>query len=166
MIRVRPALLVPPLAACVVAFAFAACDKKPQAASNSAKPDQPSGHTHAPGDGHDHGHDHGHGPATPLGEQAAGGFTVNAVREGDVKPGGEATFDIAVSGGVGKPAAVRLWVGTQDAAGSVKAKAEPEGDGWHAHVEVPNPLPAGAKLWVEVESASGEKAAAGFDLKM
>ncbi|MBL8757728.1 MAG: hypothetical protein JNK35_04770 [Phycisphaerae bacterium] len=162
MIRVRPATLLAPLAAGALAFALAACDKKPQAVSTSPKPDQPAGHTHAPGDGHDH----GHGPATALGEQTAGGFTVKAVREGDVKPGGEATFDIAVSGGAGKPAAVRLWVGTQDATGSVKAKAEAEGDGWHAHVEVPNPLPAGAKLWVEVESAAGEKSAAGFDLKM
>lgn len=165
MIRVRSAVLVAPLAAAAALLALAACDKKPPAAA-SGKPDKPADHTHAPGDGHDHGHDHGHGPATPLGEQTAGGFTVKAVREGDVKPGGEGTFDIAVSGGAGKPAAVRLWIGTKDAAGSVKAKAEPEGEGWHAHVEVPNPLPPGAKLWVEVEAASGEKAVVEFDLKM
>ncbi|MFN9133163.1 MAG: hypothetical protein ACK5XO_10850, partial [Phycisphaerales bacterium] len=86
-------------------------------------------------------------------------------REGDVTAGGEATFDIGVTGGAGKPAAGRVWVGTEDGKGSIKAKAEAEGDGWHAHAEVPKPLPSGSKLWVEVETAKGEKHVTGFDLK-
>jgi hypothetical protein len=48
----------------------------------------------------------------------------------------------------------------------MKAKAELEKDNWHTHAEIPNPLPAGSMLWVEVESDGGSKAAAGFELKL
>ncbi len=123
------------------------------------------GHDHKDGDDHDHKDGHGHGPKTELGSQSAGGMTIVAAREGGVTPGGEATFDISVTGGAGKPAAVRVWVGTQDGKGSIKGKAEAEGDGWHAHAEVPKPLPGGSKLWVEVETSTGQKHVAGFDLK-
>lgn len=122
-------------------------------------------HDHKDGDDHDHKDGHGHGPKTELGSQSAGGMTINAALEGAVTPGAEATFDIGVTGGAGKPAAVRVWVGTQDGKGSIKGKAEAEGDGWHAHTEVPKPLPAGSKLWVEVETARGEKHTVGFELK-
>jgi hypothetical protein len=162
---------------------MSACDKKPDppakpaaGASGAAKAD---GHDHKDGDGHnhkagdnhdhkggdDHKDDHGHGPTTELGSQSAGGMTITAAREGGITAGGEASFDITVTGGGDKPAAVRAWVGAQDGKGSIKGKAEAEGDGWHAHAEVPKPLPAGSKLWVEVETARGEKHTVGFDLK-
>jgi hypothetical protein len=162
------ALAVPMLALTV---GLTGCEKK---AETPAKPaagttgaTKADGHDHKDGDGHDHDHKdgHGHGPKTELGSQSAGGMTIVAAREGDVTPGGDATFDISVTGGAGKPAAVRVWVGTQDGKGSIKGKAEAEGDGWHAHAEVPKPLPAGSKLWVEVETAKGEKHTVGFELK-
>lgn len=165
------------LPALALAVALTACDKKSESpakpAANSGGHAAGDGHDHKTGDGHDHkdgdDHDHkdghGHGPKTELGSQSAGGMTIVAAREGGVTPGGEATFDIGVSGGAGKPAAVRVWIGTQDGKGSIKGKAEAEGDGWHAHTEVPKPLPAGSKLWVEVEIANGEKHTVGFDLK-
>jgi hypothetical protein len=162
------ALAVPMLALTV---GLTGCEKK---AETPAKPaagttgaTKADGHDHKDGDGHDHDHKdgHGHGPKTELGSQSAGGMTIVAAREGDVTPGGDATFDIGVTGGAGKPAAVRVWVGTQDGKGSIKGKAEAEGDGWHAHAEVPKPLPAGSKLWVEVETAKGEKHTVGFELK-
>lgn len=169
-------LLAAPLLA--LAMPLSGCEKKAEQSTKTAASD---GHDHKPGDKHDHksgdGHDHkdgddhdhkdghGHGPKTELGSQTAAGMTITAIREGDVTPGGEATFDISVTGGTAKAAAVRLWVGAQDAKGSIKAKGEAEGDGWHAHVEVPKPLPAGSKLWVEVEAAGGEKQVVGFDLK-
>jgi hypothetical protein len=160
------ALAVPMLALTV---GLTGCEKK---AETPAKPaagttgaTKADGHDHKDGDGHDHKDGHGHGPKTELGSQSAGGMTIVAAREGDVTPGGDATFDISVTGGAGKPAAVRVWVGTQDGKGSIKGKAEAEGDGWHAHAEVPKPLPAGSKLWVEVETAKGEKHTIGFELK-
>jgi hypothetical protein len=139
-----------------------------------------------PGDGHDHGaptankpadahgdHDHAdghdHGPTTQLGEQTGAGFAIKASRDGEVVAGKDAAIDVwvtAAGGGAAKVAAVRIWIGTQDAKGSVKAKAELEKDNWHTHVEIPSPLPAGSKLWVEVESDKGEKVIVSFDLKL
>lgn len=170
------------------ALSFAAplvgCEKKSEPAkpaagtSEAAKPDD---HAHTDGGGHDHdkptagqsadshdGHDHDHddGPTTQLGEQPAGGFTVKASRDGAITPGKDAAIDVWVTGGTGKVSSVRFWIGAQDGKGSVKAKAEIEKDNWHTHAEIPSPLPAGSKLWVEIESDTGEKSVVGFDLKL
>lgn len=132
------------------------------------KPGDNHNHDHAAGDGHDHDHDHGHGhgPTTELGTQSVGGFVVDVSRDGDVTAGGESSFDISITGSAVKPAAVRLWIGAQDGKGSMKAKAEAAADGWHAHVEVPNPMPGESKLWVEIETDKGEKIVTGFDLQV
>lgn len=128
-------------------------------------------HDHADGQAdHDHDHaehndGHAHGATTQLGEQESGGFKIKASRDGDLKAGGDAPIDVWVTGGA-KIAAVRFWIGTEDGKGSIKAKAELESDNWHTHAEVPDPLPAGAKLWVEVEAEGGAKTSVGFDLKM
>jgi hypothetical protein len=76
---------------------------------------------------HDHDHEHGedHHDSVPLGETAMNGLKIVATQHETPKPGGEAAFDVTVTGG-GKPKAVRFWVGTEDAKGSVKAKAEAE----------------------------------------
>ncbi|MCC6951376.1 MAG: hypothetical protein IT433_08010 [Phycisphaerales bacterium] len=183
MNTVRSLSLTLSVSALALALSMGACEKKSE---TPAKPAPTSGtttsgtttsgdgHDHKDGDGHDHkdgdDHDHkdghGHGPKTELGTQSAGGMTIAAEREGSVTPGSEASFGISVSGGSGKPAAVRVWIGSQDGKGSIKGKAEAEGDGWHAHAEVPKPLPAGSKLWVEVEADGGQKTVVGFDLKL
>ncbi|MCW5776997.1 MAG: hypothetical protein KIS87_11210 [Phycisphaeraceae bacterium] len=41
--------------------------------------------------------------------------------------------------------------------------AELTKDKWHAHAEIPSPVPEGSKLWVEIEAAGGEIVVAGFD---
>ena len=138
-------------------------------------------------EGHDHeGHDHGkgeapaepkpaeastepkaadaHGLPTQLGEQTVGGYIVKASRDGALAAGGEAPIDVWVSGGA-KVSAVRFWIGSEDAKGSVKAKAAIEDDNWHTHAEVPKPLATDAKLWVEIEAEGGAKVTASFDLK-
>ena len=100
----------------------------------------------------------------PIGETTQAGLKLVATMDAPVKPGGEGAFDVVITGG--EPKAVRFWIGTQDAKGSVKAKAEEETtNNWHTHVEVPDPLPAGSKFWVEVEPPTGESFAASFDLK-
>jgi hypothetical protein len=102
----------------------------------------------------------------PLGEKTVGSLTLVATMDAPVKAagGGEAAFDVVITGG--KPKAVRFWVGTEDAKGSVKAKAEEETPGnWHTHAEVPSPLPPNSKFWVEVEPPTGDKIAESFDLK-
>jgi hypothetical protein len=118
------------------------------------------------GENGDEGH---HGPALELGSTTIGEWNVRATRdEGEVKAGGEAPVDVFVTGGTGKVAAVRFWIGTEDASGSVKSLAAIEDSAkqnWHAHAEVPSPLPEGSKLWVEVEGESGNKSLGSFDLK-
>jgi len=101
----------------------------------------------------------------PIGETTQAGLKLVATMDAPVKPGGEGAFDVVITGG--KPKAVRFWVGTEDAKGSVKAKAEEETtDNWHTHAEVPDPLPAGSKFWVEVEPSTGETFRESFDLKV
>ncbi|MDZ4860379.1 MAG: hypothetical protein SGI88_15495 [Candidatus Hydrogenedentes bacterium] len=63
-------------------------------------------------------------------------------------------FNIRTSGGDVK--AVRIWVGPEDATGVMVVKTEIENDYNHGHVEVPNPVPADAKLWIEIETTAGE----------
>ena len=57
-------------------------------------------------------------------------------------------------------------IGIESGVGSAKAKASEETpDNWHTHAEVPNPIPAGAKFWAEVEPATGEKFTVSFTMK-
>lgn len=158
------------LVACVIlsvlAVSLTGCRKNESATKTSTgSGTKHNDHDHKHGDDHDHDDDHGHGPVTQLGEQSAGDFTVTASCAGDVKAGGDAAFDVTVTGSA-KPVAVRMWVGTQDGKGSIKAKGEAETGGWHAHVEFPNPIPADGKFWVEIEDAKGEKSVVGFNLKL
>jgi hypothetical protein len=169
MIRIdssRLTLALPLAASTLLALGLAACDKSPsKPAPTSAGSPADKGHAHAPGDGHDdHDHDHAHGPEVALGQHSAGGFSIAAVREGELKPSSDAPVDVTFTGGSDSITAVRLWIGAEDAKGSLKAKAEPEGKGWHAHVETPASFD-GAKLWVEFETDKGAKAVVGFDLK-
>ncbi len=136
---------------------------------------------HADDDGHDHGdHDEpkkstaGHGGAViRLGSSTFGSFDVMATRdEGLIVAGKDAPIDVTVMPGAGstaKAVAVRFWIGTEDAMGSMKAKSEIENSAepnrWHTHAEIPNPIPAGSKLWVEIETDKGEKFTGSFELK-
>jgi hypothetical protein len=130
-------------------------------------------HTHAPGEEHDHaagdehdhagdtGHGHEEGEPHDLGAATIGGFEVQVTRHGDIAAGAETAINISVAGEA-QPAAIRVWIGTEDARGSLKARAEAEGDHYHAHIEAPDPLPEGAAVWVEVESAEGARQAVSF----
>ena len=143
----------------------------------------------ASGCGDDHGHPHapapapktgtpapeghaGHGKPMPLGDATAGPFKLSATRdEGALKAGGEAAIDVRVVSAANdglRPQTVRFWIGTADAKGSIKAKADIEDpkdpDRWHTHAEIPDPFAADAKLFVEVEVAGGAKHVASFAL--
>ena len=129
---------------------------KPEAARPAATPAAPAG-------GH-------HGAVIELGNATIGAFTVRASRDqGEINAGGDAPIDVWLTGGTQKVIGVRFWIGTQDAKGSVKAKADiedpKEPNRWHTHAEVPNPLPPGSKLWVEVATEGGQKTSGSFDLK-
>ncbi|HEX8876509.1 MAG TPA: hypothetical protein VF777_07155 [Phycisphaerales bacterium] len=137
-----------------VAF-ISACDHKPAATPQPTPAPAP---TPAPSG------KEGHGATTALGEKTVGVYAIKASRDGDVTPGKDVPIDVWVTG-TSKVAAVRFWIGTEDAKGSLKAKAELEKDNWHTHAEVPSPLPTGSQLWIEIESDTGEKTRTSFDLK-
>ena len=160
--------------ASIAVAAAAGCDRAEPGASNDAKASataakQVDGHGHAHGaGGHDHSHDHDAptdthaGPKHPLGTAKVGGFEVAVTQVGAVRPGEGATFEIRPAG-AGEITAVRAWVGVEFGQGSVKAKAPRRGDFYDADLEVPAQLPAGCKVWVEIETPAG-KAATAFEL--
>ncbi len=141
-----------------------ACDKKQPTPSESQG--QSTTAPAAKADDHGHDHDHDHGPTVELGEQREGDYVIKASRDGDLVPDADAPVDVWVSGGTARVVAVRFWIGGADAKGSIKAKAEIEGDHWHAHVETPATIAPDARLWVEVEAEGGAKTVVSFDLKL
>lgn len=99
-------------------------------------------------------------PATPISDVPPmrnfnaikiGDYDVQPMFEEEIKDG---HYNIKVSGGEVK--AVRVWVGTEDASGVMVVKTEIENDYNHGHLEVPNPIPAGVALWIEIENPAGE----------
>lgn len=142
-----------------------------------------SGNTeHAAGDGHDHDHDgddhdhegedhddhdhgdhddhddHDHGDEHELGSVTIDGAEFKVSISGEIEPNAETHIDLVQTGGP-KPAAVRLWIGIESGAGSLKSKADGHDNHFHGHADVPAQIPANAALWIEVESASGDRTA-------
>lgn len=126
---------------------------------------------HKDGDGHDHkdgdhedGHGHeAHGTRVELGKVDVGGFSVTVAVLGEIKAGAEGVLDIKVEGDT-DPAAVRAWVGVESGEGSLKGNLPKEDDDYHGHVEVPETMPEGSAVWVEIEDADGKKSSASFKL--
>ena len=156
----------------LASLAVLGCDKSPTPAVVAPTPapavDPNAGHDHA-ADPHAAG-GHGDGAVIALGTFKLGTFEVTVTRDvGAITAGGEAAIDATLAGQTANVSAVRFWIGTSDAKGSIKAKAEIEDptqpNRWHTHAEVPTPLPTNAQVWVEIEVKSGEKLAAAFDLK-
>lgn len=174
----RSIVLCAPLALLAAAL-LAGCEEKkaptPSAAGASKADDH--GHDHAPDGSHTtpgaSGPGHG-GGVIDLGSVEVGPFNAKATRDvGEVVAGKDAAFDVTIApkdGAGGKAAAVRFWIGTQDAKGSVRARAEVEDpqdpNRWHAHAEVPSPIPSGSKFWFEIEDDKGGKHVGSFELKM
>ena len=133
-------------------------------AKPEATPDPHAGHAHAaPSAGETGGH--AHGDAKDLGTTAIAGLKMTVSQMGDVKAGGHAVFEVTPAAGQADAKAVRVWVGLESGAGSVKAKAAKAGDAYDAHVEVPKAVTPETRLWVEVEPATGKKEKVGFALK-
>jgi hypothetical protein len=104
------------------------------------------------------------GEKKDLGKKEIAGFTVQVTQVGDVVAGKEALFILKLSGGAGKPKAIRGWVGIESGEKSIKSKAEDEEKEWHLHHEVSKPIQAKSKLWIELETAAGKKSG-WFDYK-
>ncbi|GMV26736.1 MAG: hypothetical protein AMXMBFR58_27670 [Phycisphaerae bacterium] len=163
-------------AVCVALAAFLAllpaCEKKPptsptpSSGTSAPKPAAPAGEHKDTAAGHG-------GAVIQLGTSTIGSFDVKATRdEGQIVAGKDAPIDVTVTPAAGatvKAIGVRFWIGTEDGKGSAKAKADIENPAepnrWHTHAEIPNPMPAGSRLWVEIEDDKGGKSVGGFDLK-
>lgn len=129
------------------------------------------GHTHADGsthDGHDHdGDDHGmdddhdHGEEVELPSATIGDMTVSlAQAHGALKAGEEGHLVIKLPYSDNGETIVRAWIGTEDRTLSFVGKGEyaPSHDDYDVHAMAPDPLPADAMWWIEVEKPDGTKA--------
>ena len=84
------------------------------------------------------------------------GITLKVAIKGTLSPGAE--IDVELVQTSGSPAiAIRLWVGNETGVGSAKTKSHSHGASHHAVPQAPNPLPANSALWIEIESAMGER---------
>jgi catechol 2,3-dioxygenase-like lactoylglutathione lyase family enzyme len=89
-------------------------------------------------------------PMTNLASLTIGDYEVQPMYEEELKDG---HFNIRITGG--EVAAVREWVGPEDASGVVVVKTEIENDYHHGHIDMPDPIPADARLWIEIEAPDG-----------
>jgi hypothetical protein len=99
-------------------------------------------------------------PMTNLQPTKIGPYEVQAMYEEKLSDG---HFNVRVTGG--EVAALREWVGPEDASGVMVVKTEIENDYHHGHVEMPDPIPADARLWIEIESPHGERHKGSVPLK-
>lgn len=153
----------------------AGCEQKqdPGSSTDRAEAGRAAGQVHAAGDTHDPncesgaaGTDRQHGgESIEIGTVTIDGVSVRAARDaGELRPGGDVPIDVWIDGGLGSAAIVRFWIGTEDPRRFVRAKAEVEDGKWHTHVEIADPLPAGSKLWVEIELRDGRRHVVSFEL--
>ena len=116
---------------------------------------------HDDGD-HDHEHedeDHEHDEIA-LGTHDIGGMQVEAAQEhGNVEPGKEGHLVIKLPYNDNGETTVRTWIGTEDRNLFSVGKGEyaPSHDDYDIHAVAPDPLPDGAKWWVEIEKPDGTK---------
>lgn len=90
-----------------------------------------------------------------------GPYAVQPMFEEEIEDG---HFNIKIVSG-GEVKAVRIWVGAQDPGDTMVSKTEPEFDYHHGHVEMPDPIPADAALWIEIETPAGESVIGSTPLK-
>ncbi|MEQ9097101.1 MAG: hypothetical protein RIE32_12645 [Phycisphaerales bacterium] len=141
---------------------------------------QPPAETHSAYDGHEHdgddheGHDHDggeyvehedhdHGEMRSLGSVTIAGTTLSVLASGDIASSSEVYLDLDIESGP-VPTAVRFWVGDEAGTGALKSKADAHDGHFHGQTEAPENID-GASLWIEIETASGERQAAAVPLQ-
>ena len=76
----------------------------------------------------------------------------------DFAPEEELHIDLELTSGP-MPEAIRLWIGTESGEGSMKTKAEMDGNNSHVHVTCPATITDATALWIEVKDANGQRSA-------
>lgn len=113
----------------------------------------------------DHGHEH---DEAPLGTFKVGELEVTAAQgHGLVKAGKEGHLVIKLPYKDNGSTVVRAWIGTKDRTLSTVGKGTyaASHDDYDIHAVAPDPLPADAKWWVEVQKPDGTKAVGSIDVK-
>lgn len=113
---------------------------------------------------HDHEHDE-----VALGTFIAGEMEIEAAQgHGNVEAGKEGHLVIKLPYKDDGATVVRAWIGTEDRTLSSVGKGEyaPSHDDYDIHAVAPDPLPADAKWWVEVEKPDGSKTVGSIAAKM
>ena len=148
----------------IVLFMLAAlitgCDDKPE----QPKQGEPKGNPPATTGGGTHGHAH---DETDLGKFDIQGMQVEAAQgHGKVEAGKEGHLVIKLPYKDDGATVVRAWIGTSDRTLSSVGKGEyaPSHDDYDIHTVAPDPLPADAKWWLEVEKPDGTKAVGSIPL--
>jgi len=84
------------------------------------------------------------------------GVAIDINMKGTLRPNSEYQGEITLISGK-QGATVRLWIGDESGAGSMKYKANEHGDHYHAFAVVPKEINTKTALWIEVQSVSGER---------
>ena len=143
------------LAAFVYLGLMTACN---DSSSTSVSHDDDHGHSHEEGKG-DHAHEeegeheHEH-EEIALGTHDVSGISVEAAQShGNVEPGKEGHLVIKLPYNDNGESVVRAWIGTEDRTLSAVGKGDyaPSHDDYDIHAVAPDPLPEGAKWWIEIE---------------
>lgn len=132
------------------------------------------------GDDHDHDHPHPHDTDEPgegapesgaeedghehaeesLGTVDIGGLSVELAQgHGGVAAGKEGHLVVKLPYDDKGSTIVRAWIGTEDRMASMVGKGEyaPSHDDYDVHAVAPDPLPTGARWWIEIEKPDGTK---------
>lgn len=92
--------------------------------------------------------------STDVGDVTISSYTLHVAREGAAATAGAMTRFVIKSTAGGMPTSVHAWVGLEQVDATAKFAAvydTADGD-FDADVTVPSPLPAGAELWLDVET--------------
>ena len=152
-----------PLLALLALYACAACGAEH---GHGPTGEPQGGHQHGEGE-HAHedgGHEHdaeGHGhDEVPLGEVQIGPHRVRLAQgHGLLSAGEEGHLVVALPFTDGGETTVRAWIGSEDRASSFVGRGEyaAEHDDYDVHATAPDPLPANARWWVELELPDGAR---------
>lgn len=144
-----------PALAC--AAALVACDRSGPAAA------APASESQAPKEeAHEHEHEE-----IALGTFKIDGISVEAAQgHGNIEAGKEGHLVIKLPYKDDGGTVVRAWIGWEDRTLSSVGKGEyaPSHDDYDIHAVAPDPLPDGAKWWLEIEKPDGAKAVGSIPL--
>jgi len=94
----------------------------------------------------------GHGTPHALAKLTAFGREFSVVQMGDIHAGEEAAVELEFASGKDRLTTVRAWIGVESGEGSTKGKLDIEDTAnMHGHLDVPDPIPAGSKLWLSFD---------------